>query len=278
MPPRPAHAAPGPFLKWAGGKAQLLAAFRGLYPRQPIQRYVDPFLGGGAVFFHVKETLKPRRALLADANGELIATYKAIRSDVEGVIEALMRHKENHGEKYFYELRTKNPTSPSERAARLIYLNKTCFNGLYRVNSRGIFNVPFGRYENPSIFDPQALRGASAALRAVTLRTGDFRKTLDKAGEGDFVYLDPPYQPVSSTANFTSYTNQPFGQSDQEALAALYGRLAKRGCLMMLSNSDTRFVRKLYRGFDVRTVPARRNINSRGDRRGPVTEVVVLNY
>jgi DNA adenine methylase len=253
----------------------LLAAFQDLYPRK-FKRYVDPFLGGGAVFFDVKAT----GAVLGDANAELIRTFQAVKADVDGVIAALARHERDHDRAHFYEVREQEPgrlASDAERAARLIYLNRTCFNGLYRVNSRGLFNVPMGSYDRPRILDEQGLRLASAALRAATLTVGDFRRVLRRARASDFVYLDPPYQPVSATANFRSYTNQPFDEDDQRELAEEYARLDRMGCQVMLSNSNTPLVQKLYAAYDVRTVPARRNINARGDRRGPVFEVVVRN-
>jgi DNA adenine methylase len=273
---------PGPFLKWAGGKTQLLGEFKTLYPRPDgIKRYFEPFLGGGSVFFHVSASLEPAKAFLSDGNAELINAYKAIRSDVELVIEALGRHKQAHSKKHFYSTRKKQPSelpTSAERAARLIYLNKTCFNGLYRVNSQGLFNVPFGKYDHPTIFDPEALRRASKALRNASLRTAHFRRIQDKAQSGDFVYFDPPYHPVSQTAYFTSYTDKPFGKTEQEELAAIFRNLSDKGCKVMLSNSDTDFVHALYSGFIIKKVFARRNINMRGGGRGLISEVVVLNY
>jgi DNA adenine methylase len=168
--------------------------------------------------------------------------------------------------------------APPSRAARLIYLNKTCFNGLYRVNRGGGFNVPMGRYKNPPILDEENLRAVSASLAGIRIRAAHFRETLEYARAGDFVYFDPPYHPISKTAFFTSYTQGAFGSADQEELAGVYAKLAKRGCLVMLSNSDCPFIRDLYRGFDVRTVMARRSINSNAGRRGKIGEVVVLSY
>jgi DNA adenine methylase len=278
-PPTPpvAH----PFLKWAGGKAQLLPQFEALYPAMAAKRrYLEPFLGSGAVYFHVAAVLAPRAATLTDNNAELIEAFTIVKDRCEDLIELLQAHRLKHGTDYYYKIRAQAPgrLGATARAARLIYLNKTCFNGLYRVNSRGLFNVPIGRYAKPSIVDPGALRAASAALAGAELRAAHFREVLREARGGDFVYFDPPYHPVSDTAYFTSYTAGDFGPEDQEELAHMYAELARRGCLVMLSNSDTPFVRKLYRDFDVRVVHARRNINSRGDRRGLVREVVVINY
>ena len=273
-----------PFLKWAGGKKQLLGAFVPLFPRvAPTTGYHEPFLGSGAVFFHVKAQLGFRRCTLSDNNSDLIAAFSAVRNDADQVIAALERHRARHNEQYFYQVRAIDPDqlaamSEVERGARLIYLNKTCFNGLYRVNSRGLFNVPMGRYANPGICDPDQIRAASAALRQVSLSSGEFSSVLGRARPGDVVYFDPPYVPLSTTAYFTAYTKAAFGEAEQRQLAEVYRQLDARGCRVMLSNSDTPFVRQLYRGFDVRQLMARRLINSKSDRRGQVAEVVVLNY
>jgi DNA adenine methylase len=272
-------------MKWAGGKTQLLGQFSSLYPAAgSVIRYVEPFVGSGAVFFHVREFLKPGKVILADDNEELINVYRCLRDDVEGVIRRLVRHRGLHSEEHYYKVRGRNPArlAPAGRAARVIYLNKTCFNGLYRVNRSGKFNVPMGSYENPRILDPSNLRAAAAALKGVTLRRTHFRKTLDDARKGDFIYFDPPYHPISETAHFTSYSAEGgkarFDEEDQRELAAVYTKLARRGCRVMLSNSDCPFVRRLYRRFRICRVQARRSINSRADRRGEVHEAVVLNY
>jgi DNA adenine methylase len=273
-----------PFLKWAGGKQQLLAAFAGLYP-PPDEKagYHEPFLGSGAVFFDVRARFSRRRCSLSDHNPELIATFTAVRDEVDALIAALLEHRAQHSPAHFYAVRAITPErlahlSPVERGARFIYLNKTCFNGLYRVNSRGHFNVPMGRYTNPGIVDPVALRTASAALRGVRLSVGHFSSIVARARKGDVVYFDPPYVPLTSTAYFTSYTATAFGQAEQKALAVVYRKLDARGCRVMLSNSDTPLVRELYAGFNLHQVMARRNINSKGERRGHITELVVCNY
>lgn len=266
-----------PFIKWAGGKTQLLESFQPLYPRH-VERYIEPFLGGGAVYFQVKALLGPAHAVLCDNNADLIETFTAVRDQVNEVIKGLRRHKEKHSQEHFYEVRGQQPGSPAARAARLIYLNKTCFNGLYRVNSRGLFNVPFGKYKSPKILDEEALRAASHFLTGADLRVHDFRRLPEIAQAGDFLYFDPPYHPVSQTANFTSYTSDSFGEKDQRDLAQVYAQLHERGCQLMLSNSDTPLVHELYASFHIRSLSARRLINSRKEGRGPVTEVVVCNY
>ena len=273
-----------PFLKWAGSKQQLRAAFAPLYPAPDKKAgYHEPFLGSGAVFFDVRDRFSRRRCTLSDGNPDLIAAFTAVRDEVERVIEALLAHRERHCEKHFYATRAipleqLEALSPVERGARLIYLNKTCFNGLYRVNSRGLFNVPMGSYTRPSIVDPDALRLASAALQGVRLTVAPFASVLTRARAGDVVYFDPPYVPLNETAYFTSYMKTAFGEGEQQALATVYRTLDARGCKLMLSNSDTPLVRKLYAGFHQHQVMARRNINSRGDRRGHVAELVVCNY
>ncbi|MBI3979035.1 MAG: DNA adenine methylase [Chloroflexi bacterium] len=262
-----------PFLKWAGGKRQLLDVYESRFPTS-YEQYFEPFLGSGAVFFR----LAPCRAILSDIVEEVVQTYLAVRDEVEKLITSLEQHVNE--EAYFYRVRSLDPRSLSavEQASRFIYLNRTCYNGLFRVNREGQFNVPFGFYKNPKICDPERLRTASVALRHATIRCGDFDAVLKDALPGDFVYLDPPYSPLSATASFTAYSKQGFGKSDQERLAAVFRRLDARGCLLMLSNSDTDMVHRLYASFRVIRVEARRAINSKGDRRGPVSELLVLNY
>lgn len=270
-----------PFLKWAGGKTQLLPQFERYYPRERIERYIEPFLGSGAVFFRVRAQLNPGKAILCDNNEDLIETFRAVKTDVEGVIRHLRIHKDKHSPEYFREMRTRPVQDAATRAARLIYLNKTCFNGLYRVNSRGIFNVPIGRYLKPAILDENGLRQASRQLRGVRLLVRDFRKLPALAKRGDFVYLDPPYYPVSRTSYFTSYTRDSFGAQDHWDLSEVYRQLCQAGCFVMLSNSDNPFVEGLYWRFkdvQIHRVSARRNINSRAERRGPINELIIVNY
>jgi DNA adenine methylase len=234
-------------------------------------------VGGGALFFH----LAPRSAVLSDVNADLVACYAAVRDDVEAVIAALGEHRERHSIEYNYAVRDGwndgVARGAAARAATFIYLNKTCYNGLWRVNSRGGFNVPAGRYANPSILDAERLRAASKALGAADIFVRGFEAVLDDARRGDFVYFDPPYHPVSATADFTTYAAGGFGAEDQERLAATFARLAERGCAVMLSNSDTVFTRKLYARYRVDRVYAPRAVNSRADRRGAVAEIVVTN-
>jgi DNA adenine methylase len=267
-----------PFLKWAGGKTQLLPQLAQFYPRKgTVARYVEPFLGSGAVYFHFKAMVQPKRALLWDNNRELVESFQAVQADVGQVLKLLRKHQKQHSKEFFLAMREKMPQSPASKAARLIYLNKTCFNGLYRVNSRGSFNVPFGRYKNPGIFNEEWLRRASEALANAKIEARDFRFLELHAKKGDFVYFDPPYHPRSTTSYFTAYTRESFGEGDQRELADLYRALDKKGCMLMLSNSDTPLIRELYKDFSIREVSARRNINSRAERRGPICELVVLN-
>jgi len=261
---------PRPFLKWAGGKTQLLPDILARLPRV-FRRYHEPFLGGGAVFF----ALTPTRAVLSDINADLIETYKAIRDDPEAVIAALQQHHATEEE--FYRVRAQSPAALGVigAAARTIYLNRTCFNGLYRVNRRGEFNVPFGRYEHPTLCNAENIRLASLALQGADLRCESVFDLRTRASRGDLVYFDPPYDPVSATASFTSYAKQAFGVEEQTRLAQLFRDLALRGVSVMLSNSDTPLVRDLYKDFKIEGVYARRAINSRADRRGHVSEVLV---
>jgi DNA adenine methylase len=268
-----------PFVKWAGGKTQLLPQLAKFYPpKGSVDRYIEPFLGSGAVYFHVKAMVEPRRSLLWDNNRELVDTFKAVQQEVDQVIKLLTKYRRQHSKDFFLAMREKRPLSAVRTAARLIYLNKTCFNGLYRVNSRGVFNVPFGRYKNPGIFNEDWLRQASRVLADAKIEAEDFRLLELEAKQGDFVYFDPPYHPRSKTSYFTAYTRDLFGQAEQEKLAALYRALDRKGCLLMLSNSATPLIRELYKDFDIREVSARRLINSRVDRRGAISELVVLNH
>ncbi len=264
---------PRPPIKWAGGKGQLLPQFEPLFPRR-FDQYVEPFVGGGAVFFH----LAPRRAVLIDNNPELINFYRVVRSSLGQLLADLDQHR-NEAE-YYYQVRACDPgkLDPVARASRFLYLNKTGYNGLWRVNRSGQHNVPFGRYRHPTIADPDNLRRVSAALQGAEIVEADFTAAREFARPGSFVYLDPPYHPVSETARFTSYTAGSFSAADQRRLAVLFEELDAARCLVMLSNSDCPFVRELYHGYSVTEVAARRAINCRGDSRGPVTELVVRNY
>lgn len=272
-----------PFLKWAGGKSQLLEQFEPFFPKT-IRFYCEPFLGGGAVFFHLKARFPKMRAELRDNNAELVNCYQVVRDELSELMTRLDEHLESfrsHGQTYYYEVRSRHqPSGAVERAARMIFLNKTCYNGLWRVNGRGQFNVPIGSYrpERVTLYDPKNLLAASAALQEVDVRVQDFRKTFSAADKDTFVYVDPPYFPLSRTANFTSYTQEVFGRAEQEQLAELVGAAARRGALVMLSNSDTPTTRKLYEGFNRQTVQARRAVNCDGSKRGRISELVVVTY
>jgi DNA adenine methylase len=272
-----------PFLKWAGGKSQLLDQFDAFFPGS-ITSYVEPFVGGGAVFFHLQRRFPGMRSGLCDNNAELINCYQIVRDQVELLRDELEKHLVRfrvEGERYYYLVRSQHQLSkPVERAARMVFLNKTCYNGLWRVNAKGEFNVPIGSYspQKVSLYDRDNLTAGSRALQEAELKLQDFRQTLRAAGAGDFVYVDPPYFPLSRTANFTSYTKEEFGKTEQEELSALFADAANRGAQLMLSNSDTPFIRRLYNGFKIETVKARRAVNCDGAKRGPVSELVVLTY
>ncbi len=273
-----------PFLKWVGGKAQLLAQFGEFFPTE-ITRYFEPFIGGGAVFFHLKHRFPRMRAFLRDINPELINTYRAVRDYPRELMQQLDAHATEFKAKsadYFYFVRAQHHLIGDEkkiveRAARMIFLNKTCFNGLWRVNARGEFNVPVGSNKNPRLYNEENILAASRALESVHLAVQDFRETLNQTWLGDFAYVDPPYYPVSATASFTSYAKEDFGEGEQRELHAVFAESARRGARLMLSNSDTPFIRKLYRDFQIHTVQARRAINCDGSKRGRVNEVVVKN-
>jgi DNA adenine methylase len=262
---------PKPFLKWAGGKKQLLPEILRRFPAT-FGRYYEPFLGGGAVYF----SLRPKRATLNDVNEELINCYSVIRDDVEHLIRELASYPKC--EKFFYQLRKKSLQDRIEQAARMIFLNRTCYNGLYRVNQSGGFNVPYGRYKNPTICHSDNLRAVSQILQKTRLLNDDIFKMQKTIKKEDLVYLDPPYHPVSKTANFRSYTKQGFDESKQIQLAELFATLAKRGAHVILSNSDTPFIRELYKDFHIETVYASRLINTRSDLRGTVKEVLVTTH
>ena len=277
------NAKPKPFVKWVGGKRQLLRQFRelGLYPPEdfnPITNtYYEPFVGGGAVFFD----LLPKNAELSDLNNELVTTYNVIKNNVDELIKSLQKHI--YDKEYYLEVRAKKveDLSDIEIASRFIFLNRTGFNGLYRVNKSGQFNVPFGRYNNPVICDDDNLRRVSDALQDVTITHQDYKDVLKTAKSGDFIYLDPPYYPINATSSFTSYTAEGFLEKEQTELRDTFVKLHKRGCFVMLSNSDTPFINELYSGIDgitINKITAGRAINSKGSGRGKITEVLVTNY
>ncbi len=274
---------PKPFVKWVGGKRQLLKQFKkmDLYPPSQFDAnkntYFEPFVGGGAVFFD----LLPKKAFLSDLNSDLVITYNVIKNNIDALIKSLKKHE--YEKDYFLKVRAKNPKNLSDIdvASRFIFLNRTCFNGMYRVNSKGQFNVPFGKYTNPLICDEDNLRKVSKALEKVEIKHQDYKAVLKKAKKGDFIYFDPPYYPISKTASFTTYTTEAFLDKEQIELRDTFLELHKRGCFVMLSNSDTPFINKIYKGFKgvkINKVEAGRSINSKASGRGKITEVLITNY
>jgi DNA adenine methylase len=269
-----------PVVKWVGGKRQLLPALTPLLPKH-FTTYCEPFLGGGAMLFW----LQPKIAIVNDINSELIHMYEVIRNNVEDLIFELSKHKNES--KHFYEVRDwdrnkekYNTLSDVEKAARIIYLNKTCYNGLFRVNNAGEFNTPFGNYKNPNIVNAPTLRAVSSYLQSakITFSCRDYASVLTEIPRGTFVYLDPPYYPVSNTANFTGYSRGGFSREDQIHLKECCDDLTRRGIKFMLSNSATEFIKDLYAKYNITYVQAKRAINSNASKRGQVDEVVVRNY
>jgi DNA adenine methylase len=261
-----------PFLKWAGGKRQLLPDIARHIPAERLRHtYHEPFLGGGAVFFH----LRPQRAILSDSNHRLIRAYRGLRDDCDRVIRLLRSYP--HDKDFFLEMRKRDIDCASDAhvAAWLIYLNRTGYNGLYRVNSKNRFNVPFGRYTNPTICDAAHLRTCAAALRNAQLELEDFGAVEGRAKRGDLVYFDPPYVPLSATSSFTAYTSERFDAGCQERLRDVALALKQRGIHVLISNSDSPEVRKLYRGFELETVRASRNVNSKAEGRGKISELLI---
>lgn len=281
---------PVPVIKWAGGKSRLLDRLLAKLPAGRFSTYAEPFVGGGAMFFRLT-TYEPQlfdRAILADLNGELIALYRALKVSVDDVVARLREYQEDHyrhdadrRREHFYEVRELDAKQLSdvERGARLVFLNKTCFNGLWRVNARGKFNVPYGRYDKPAILDEAVLRAAHRSLQCATLMECDYKTVLGQLGKGDFAYLDPPYAPVSETANFTAYSGK-FGPAQQAELAAEVAKLHARKGNAMLSNAKTIEMERLYNehGFHVSTLSAARAINSDPSKRGDVQELVATTY
>lgn len=263
-----------PVLKWAGGKARSLPHILAELPER-IDTFYEPFVGGAAVFFALAGAKRFRRAVLSDRNPDLVEVYRQLKKDVEGVIRVLRDYRYDRDE--YYRVRALDPMDldPPERAARTIFLNKTGYNGLYRVNSKGRFNVPFGRYKDPRFCDPDNLRAAANALQLARLVVGDFEKTCHEAERGDAVYFDPPYDPISKTSNFTAYSEHDFGRKEHERLARAFKRLAGRGVSIVLSNSNTAFTRGLYGGFERDTIAVSRPINSKASARGAVSELLV---
>jgi DNA adenine methylase len=268
-----------PFLKWVGGKRQIMPTIERHLPTG-IKAYIEPFIGGGAVLFH----LQPKNAIVNDFNSELINVYRVIKDDLESLIVDLQKHK-NESE-YFYEIRALDRTvafedlSNVQRASRIIYLNKTCYNGLYRVNNSGEFNSPFGKYKNPNIVNEPTLRAVNSYLNSnnIKIENTDYETILKEATKNSFVYLDPPYHPVSDSSNFTGYVQGGWGESDQIRLKESCDRLDRKGIKFLQSNSCVDFIKELYTDYRIHIVKANRAINSDGDKRGEVEEVLIKNY
>jgi len=297
-----------PFLKWAGGKGQLLDKFKQFYPKQlkqkKIKTFYEPFLGSGAVFFDIAQNYELTSAYLYDINEELILTYKVIQKDVSKLLDFLYRYEKNYlklnkkqRQEFFYDQRTnynlqrfnidydKYSEHWFARAAQLIFLNRTCFNGLYRVNSKGEFNSPVGDYDKPTICDEENLLAVHQVLQIAEIKKADFRQVVRDLKDKSFVYFDPPYRPISKTANFKSYSKQDFSDNEQIELSKLFRELDKRGTKLMLSNSDPKnnnpndnFFEQIYKDFNIFRVSTRRMINSDATKRGTINEIIVTNY
>lgn len=278
---KPARARP--FVKWAGGKGQLLKQLHPLFPKK-FSTYYEPFLGGGAVFF----SLSPKKAIINDINVTLANTYRQIRSDVDSLIEELKKIEkkflsagEDGRREFYYKIRDRYNSLPPEdlkRCSLFIFLNRTGFNGMYRENSSGKMNIPFGRNKNPKILNEENLRAIAETLHDIEISSNPFEKAVSRAKKDDFVYFDPPYDPISSTSSFTAYTGSSFAQEDQIRLRDLFVKLDKKGVFVMLSNSSTPFIKNLYKNYRQVKVRASRMINSKTADRGEIDELVVLNY
>lgn len=282
-----------PFVKWAGGKRQLISELLENKPTD-FDRYFEPFVGAGALFFE----LSYEPSILVDINTDLINAYKVIKHSVDKLIDLLKIHKQNHSEEYFYKVRgiwtrkckelgleesdllNVNDLNEIELAARFIFLNRTCYNGLYRKNSSGEFNVPFGDYKNPKICDEENLLAVSKLLSKATIINDHFTiiKNEFSIGKGDFIYFDPPYVPLSETSDFTSYTKNGFDEKAQKRLVSLFEFVDSQGGYCMLTNSDTKFVRENYSGYNINVVKAKRAINCKGSKRGEINELIITNY
>jgi len=275
---------PKPFVKWAGGKRQLIPELTKHLPPK-FDTYFEPFLGGGALLFHLLYEKPDLKCQVSDLNPDLILSYVTIRDKIDDLIKSLKNHSDRYfkdSKSYYYSVREVNPKNQVEKVARLLFLNKTCFNGLYRVNSKGKFNVPLGRYSNPNIVQEENLRAVNQFLlqNKIIIKCQDFSSTVEKAKKGDFVYFDPPYQPVSKTANFTSYTNSNFHFNDLKRLAKVSNQLAKRGVNVLLSNSSSKQVLDLFdtQDWEIVKIEANRAINSDSNKRTGHFELLIKNY
>ena len=269
-----------PLLKWVGGKRQLLSDILPMVDNK-CSTYVEPFIGGGAVLF----SMQPKRAIINDYNHELINVYRVVRDNLDELLELLYIHQANNSSEYYYEVRAwdrdeyLNKMTNIEKAARIIYLNKTCYNGLYRVNSAGQFNSPYGRYKNPNIVNEAVLKAVSKYFKNndINIRNGDYKDTLINLDKRSFVYLDPPYMPISSSSSFTGYTEGGFGYEHQVELKEECDKLTQQGIRFVQSNSDCDEIRELYKEYKIKTVKAKRSINSVAKKRGEINEVLIYN-
>jgi len=275
---------PKPFVKWAGGKRQLIPILNRNLP-ESFGTYYEPFLGGGALLFHILYKKNNQKCSVSDLNSDLVLAYTVIRDRPDALIISLKNHEKNYqtdSNSYYYSVRESNPRSEIEKTSRLIFLNRTCFNGLYRVNSKGKFNVPIGKYANPNIVNEENIRSVSHILQSnrTSIKCRDFEAVLLDAKKGDLVYFDPPYQPVSTTANFTSYTNKDFTYDDLRRLAELCLRLDSKGCKVLLSNSDSKEVTDIFseKPWKVTKIEANRSINSNSKKRTGHFELLIRNY
>ena len=269
-----------PFLKWPGGKRWLVSRHPHLFPKE-YNIYYEPFLGGGSVFFH----LMPKNAFISDINQDLINTYRVMAKHPDRLRALLEEHQKNHCANHYYEVRDDTPDEELSRAARFLYLNRTCFNGLYRVNGKNLFNVPFGKYVNPKICDEENLRNNNQLLQKVEILNGDYSATLDYLSDRTFYYLDPPYKPISKTSCFNSYSSISFDDKQQIRLKGFCDTINEHNGKLMLSNSDPKsvdetntFFDDLYGAYNIHRVLAKRNINAKGDKRGKIKELLITNY
>lgn len=278
------YATPKPFVKWAGGKRQLIPILHQNLPKY-FGTYYEPFLGGGALLFHILTGKNDQKCNISDLNSDLVLAYATIRDRIDALISSLESHEKNYqkdSKSYYYSVRESNPRNEVEKTSRLIFLNRTCFNGLYRVNSKGKFNVPLGKYTNPNIVNEENLRAVSSMLQTdrISIKCRDFESVLSDAKKGDLVYFDPPYQPVSSTASFTSYTMKDFTYDDLTRLSELCLKLDSKGCNVLLSNSDSKEVSDIFAQNPWKTtrIEANRSINSNSKKRTGHFELLIKNY
>lgn len=270
-----------PVVKWVGGKRQLLNYITPLLPKN-FSTYVEPFVGGGAVLFNIQ----PKKAIINDYNAELINVYNVIKNNPDELISLLQEHEKLNSQEYFYQIRSLDRSdtyysmSSIDKAARIIYLNKTCFNGLFRVNQAGQFNSPYGKYKNPNIVNRPLVLAMSKYFNNNDIRimSGDYKEALKNLRRGAFVYFDPPYMPISSSSSFTGYTENGFGKQQQIELKEECDKLNRRGIKFLLSNSDHPLIRELYKDYEIIVVKAKRSINSKGNKRGEINEVLIRNY